>query len=446
MRRARRATSGIPLGLHAVNWFSPSSLYASSPESGSQMEEFRDLVDACHEAGLAVILDVVYNHTGSPNALLRCDKHHFFTDGPDGALSNWSGCGNDFRADTPMGVRLITDSLKWFVERYGVDGFRFDLAELLGVAVLRDLRRELSALKKKTILIAEPWSFRGYIAPALRGSGYACWNDGYRDALADWVRGGRDVATIAHFLSGSPGNFALTPAGTVNYTESHDDRCWLDRITENPGNDGTNPTPDDIARTRLMFACLFASLGVPMFAAGQEFLRTKSGANNTYLRGDFSRLTKDRLDRFADTREYVRGWIALRRSETGKILRRGDVIPAGFFRKFPATDGRGIALLFNADGVDSAAPALFAANPTPETVEIMCEIPGFPDFRLFADDRTAGTSPLVERAPGPQKIPGNSVKILTPASAALRVHGDNSAAQELSPDLAPTCAHDSRRE
>ena len=406
-------------GYMPVNWFAPASLYASKPEAASQVEEFADLVRACHEAGFAVILDVVYNHYGAPNALLRCDKHHFFTEEADGSLTNWSGCGNDFRADTPMGVRLIADSLKWMIRRYGVDGFRFDLAELLGAGVLRDLRREVLAEKADAILIAEPWSFRGHIATALRGSGYASWNDGFRDAMAEWVRGGRDAVTLAYFLTGSPAHFATCPGETVNYTESHDDRCWLDRITENPLHNALHPTPADIARTRLMFACLFAALGVPMFAAGQEFLRTKSGVNNTYLRGDLSKLTRERSEQFADTRDFVRGWIALRTSPLGACFRRPDAFPAGWFSLFPAADGRAFALLYNAPADAAGPPVLFAANPNRLPVEIPCAVPAFDRYRLFADDRTAGVSPLAEREDGPRRTARGV--LLPPLSAAAWV-------------------------
>lgn len=413
---------GFHWGYMPVNWFSPASLYGSSPEDATQVWEFRDLVAACHEAGLAVILDVVYNHTGSPNALLRLDKHHFFTEGPDGELSNWSGCGNDFRADTPMGLRLITDSLKWLVQKYDVDGFRFDLAELLGVAVMRDIRRELAPVKENLIFIAEPWSFRGHIAGAMRGSGYASWNDGYRDFFADWVHGNRDTAPLAHYLAGSPGNFALTPAGTLNYTESHDDRCWLDRITENPGNDGTKPTAADIRRTRLMFACLFASLGVPMISAGQEFLRTKGGANNTYLRGNLSKLTPERLAAHADTREFVRGWIALRRSETGRVLRLADAPPAGFFHEYHSDCGRAIALLYNAGHIAGlGAPVIFAANPTDRPIDIPCDLHELILFRLFADEQHAGAKAIPEREEGPHRFTGG-IRLPACTSALWSLH------------------------
>ena len=111
-------------GYMPVNWFSPSSSYASNPEECSQNEDFARLVGAFHKAGLAVILDVVYNHMGEPNCLLGVDKEYYFETDMAGGLTNFSGCGNDFRAKSPMAKRMILDSLKKLVLNYGVDGFR----------------------------------------------------------------------------------------------------------------------------------------------------------------------------------------------------------------------------------------------------------------------------------------------------------------------------------
>lgn len=406
---------GFLWGYMPVNWFAPGSHYAQDPRRGTQEDDFGDLVKACHEAGIAVILDVVYNHAGSPNALLRIDKHHFFTESPDGELTNWSGCGNDYRADTPMGVRIIADSLAHWIRRFDVDGFRFDLAELLGTETLRELHRKISPLKQNLILIAEPWSFRGHIGGELKNSGYASWNDGYREALPHWLLGSGSSDEMFRRIIAGPGN---APHETVNYTESHDDFCWIDRITENDRNDGTNPTDNDIARTRVMFATLFASLGIPMLSAGQEFLRTKGGAHNTYLRGDRSALHLERLERFVDTREFVRGWIALRRSRLGEALRLQDAPAPGFHRAFHAENRRALAILSNAGlAAGAATPLLFAANPTHETVRIECPINELGLFRMFADDRTAGTTPLAERADGPRREGG--ALMLPPISSAL---------------------------
>ena len=137
-----------------VNYFSPESSYAAEPEKASQIEEFRALVQDFHELDMAVIIDVVYNHVGEPNHLLFIDKYYYFHVNNGNDLMNWSGCGNDLRCDTPMGRRLIIDSLKHLVETYDVDGFRFDLAELIGIEVLRDIEVELKYIKHWLVLIS----------------------------------------------------------------------------------------------------------------------------------------------------------------------------------------------------------------------------------------------------------------------------------------------------
>jgi pullulanase len=133
---------------------------------------------------MAVLLDVVFNHVGEPAHLMFIDKLYYFEQDASGQLANWSGCGNDLRAGAAMSKRLIIDSCTHLIRAYGVDGFRFDLAELLGVEVLKEIEVALKTVKPDLILIAEPWSFRGHIAAGLRDTGWASWNDGYRDFRA----------------------------------------------------------------------------------------------------------------------------------------------------------------------------------------------------------------------------------------------------------------------
>ena len=209
------------------------------------MRELQELVAAFHRRGMAVVLDVVYNHVGVPAHLMFVDRLYYFELDANGELTNWSGCGNDLRARSAMARRLIIDSCLHYIEVFGVDGFRFDLAELIGVEVLREIEVALKRVKPDVILIAEPWSFRGHIAGALRDTGWTSWNDGYRDFVRDYVRGNGAPERMEYFLRGSPWYFAKWPAQTINYTESHDDRTWIDMITENPNHDGFVPTAND---------------------------------------------------------------------------------------------------------------------------------------------------------------------------------------------------------
>jgi pullulanase/glycogen debranching enzyme len=372
-------------GYMPVNWFAPASAYARDPAAGTQIEDLQDLVAACHEAGLAVIFDVVYNHVGEPNHLRHIDKSYYLETTRSHELSNWSGCGNDVRPSVPMVRRLIFESLRHLIECFDVDGFRFDLAELLGVPLLHKLERELRPLKPGLILIAEPWSFRGHIGRALLHTGYTSWNDNFREYLPAWVHAAADATGLRHFLSGSPITPEATPAHTLNYTESHDDFCWLDRITENPGNNGTKPTANDACRTRLMGAVLLAAQGVPMLAQGQDFLRTKNGRNNTYLRGDVNALDYARLQKFHTTHVYFRDWIAFRLSDRGAALRLHEQAQEGFFKFFHAEHTCALAAWYNADGHLPVPPLFFAANPHPHPVAIW--IPGVDSagFRQLAD-------------------------------------------------------------
>jgi pullulanase/glycogen debranching enzyme len=357
-------------GYMSVNWFAPASSYALAPERASQIRELQEVVAAFHRRGMAVLFDVVSNHVGVPPHLMRVDKLYYFEQDSAGTLANWSGCGNDLRSRAAMARRLIIDSLTHLIEVYGADGFRIDLAELIGVEVLREIETALKRVKADVVLIAEPWSFRGHIAQDLRPTGFASWNDGYRNFLRAYVRGGGTREDYEYFLKGSPGFFASWPAQTVNYTESHDDTTWIDTITENADGNGQQPTLNDCRRTHLMCAILMASIGMPMLAAGQDFLRSKQGGKNTYQRGDLNALDYRRLYRFPSTHAYFADWIAFRRSERGRLLRQYSRSGDGFFRFCFAAESTATAVIYNADQSQGSLRLLFAVNPTVRDVEI----------------------------------------------------------------------------
>ncbi len=344
------------------NYFSPDSGYATDPVKATQVQEFKDLVDAFHEVGLTVILDVVYNHVGVPAHLMFLDKYYYFELKADGSLSNWSGCGNDLRCSTPMGKRLITDSLKHMLGFYGVDGFRFDLAELIGLNTLKEIETEIHSEYPEAILIAEPWSFRGHLGSDLQHTSYFTWNDGFREFLKSYVLGDGDVESLKYFFTGSHDQVDQ-PFRSINYTESHDDRTWLDEITMAKDHNGIHPTRHDRLRTHLMVATLMMCHGTPMLSAGQDFLRSKWGIKNTYQRGDVNALDYQRMIEYSATHDYFRRWIAFRLSEGGHLLRQANSTNASFY-EFTETDpGNGLVVLLNADGSQGPDKLLFAINP-----------------------------------------------------------------------------------
>jgi len=403
-----KTTEEYHWGYMTNGYFAPESSYSLSPPEASGVRELQKLVGAFHDRGIAVILDVVYNHVGEPAHLMAIDKLYYFEQDASGNLANWSGCGNDIRASAAMAKRLIIDSCTHLIEAYGIDGFRFDLAELIGETVMKEIEVALKRVKPGVILIAEPWSFRGHIAGALRDTGWASWNDGFRNFVKEYVGGGAPGQRLEYFLRGSPWYFAKWPAQTVNYTESHDDRTWIDSITENPGFDGTNPTPNDVRRTHLMASILFVSVGIPMLSAGQDFMRSKGGMGNTYQRGDLNALDYKRMYRNLSTHAYFADWIAFRKGTRGRLLRHFTRPSEGFFRFF-TTGGAPLAVVLNADLSKGHERLLFAINPTKSDVTIpIGEVAGWGAWKLVADhDRfiTAGSRGATRKVEADLEVP-----------------------------------------
>lgn len=371
-------------GYMPVNYFSPASVYSPEPTKGGQVKAFQNLVNTFHSRNIAVILDVVYNHVGEPNYLLFIDKRYYFEMDRDSKLTNWSGCGNDFRANTKMGKRLIIDSLIHFIQVYNVDGFRFDLAELIGKEVLLEIEAALKKIKPDVILIAEPWSFRGHIAFCLKNTSYISWNDGYRNFMTDYLLGHGNYEGFQYFIKGSTDHLAQTPNQSLNYFESHDDRCWLDKITENPHNRGDHPTLNDCIRVHLMIALLMCSLGIPMIAEGQDFLRSKMGVNNTYNQGDLNALQYDLISHYPLTHLYFKNWIQWRRSPQGKLITLPSKPTDQYLRFFPANNSSAIATLYNADNSLGNHNILFTINPHLKSVDIPLPL-NLGDHKLIFD-------------------------------------------------------------
>ena len=354
-------------GYMPISAFAPAMPYAwDDAKSVNATEAFRDLVRACHEAGLAVIMDLVLNHFGAPNALQAIDPSYYYRVDAEDKLSNWSGCGNDVRAEAPMFRRLVLASLQHWTQTLGVDGVRLDLAELLGTPLLREIEEDFRAQRPEKILIAEPWSFRGYIARDLDHTTWTSWDDAFRELLPSYVRGHAHASDLLHQMAAC----AFRPAARLRYAQSHDDMAWLDRITEQPGADALEPTASDILRTRLMHVILLCSAGIPMLSAGQDFLMTKRGVANTWRRGDLNRLDPARLELFRDEHEFVAQLIRFRLSPQGAGLRPRQAVSPGWMKASLQSGGEAFVAVFNADGQLGPERILVACNPQGSPVEL----------------------------------------------------------------------------
>jgi isoamylase len=316
-------------GYNTIGFFAPHNAYSSAGQVGGQVPEFKSMVRALHEAGLEVILDVVYNHTAEGNHLgptlsfrgIDNANYYRLTERPDRShYFDTTGTGNSLLMNSPHVLQLIMDSLRYWVLDMHVDGFRFDLASALArqfhevdrLSAFFDLVQQ-DPVVSQAKLIAEPWDVGdgGYQVgnfPPL----WTEWNGKYRDAVRDFWRG--EPASLPEFasrLTGSADLYASDnrhPIASVNFVTCHDGFTLADLVSydhkHNAANgennaDGTDdnrswncgiegPTDDAAVlalrarQERNFLATLLLSQGVPMLLAGDEFGRTQGGNNNAY--------------------------------------------------------------------------------------------------------------------------------------------------------------------
>lgn len=359
-------------GYMTNNYFSPCAWYTDTQDTFNPNQSFKQMVEDFHQYDKSVILDVVYNHVGEPPHLARIDKAYYFYLTDSGDFENWSGCGNTIRSESAMSKRLIIESLIHLIQTYDVDGFRFDLAELIGIEVLKEIEKALKAVKPSIILIAEPWSFRGEIKTDLRHAGFMFWNDEFREFAHEYVLGESHIDSLAYFIKGSTNYLAAWPSQSINYIASHDDRTWIDKITENPDYQGQDPTEKDIKRTHMAAALMFFSMGTPMLTQGLDFLKSKYGENDTYLRDDLNALDFSAIDIHLRTHNYFQNWIQFRQSEWGNCLRIENTPSSHYVRIFRSehTEHSSAVILINADQSKGSKQILLMINPHQENSHI----------------------------------------------------------------------------
>ncbi|HEY6739738.1 MAG TPA: glycogen debranching protein GlgX [Actinopolymorphaceae bacterium] len=370
-------------GYNTLGFFAPHAAYAASGTRGEQVEEFRAMVRAFHEAGLEIVLDVVFNHSCEQNELGPTlsfrgihNRGYYRLFGGGRRHVDITGTGNTLDLREPRVIAMVTDSLRYWVEQMGVDGFRFDLAPVLartGVHGGDDLSASAPLLVaigqdpvlSKVKLIAEPWDVgpNGYWAGGFPPP-WAEWNGRYRDDVRDFWRGASNgLAALGYRLTGSSDIFAVSdrnPTASVNFVTCHDGFTLRDVVSydrkhneanlednadgsddnrsRNYGVEGETERPA-IARVRRrqarnLLTTLLLSLGTPMLLAGDEFGRTQRGNNNAYCQDNEISWVDWSDSEWSSLREHVKAVLRLRREHP--VFRRrsfftgnGDI---GWFR------------------------------------------------------------------------------------------------------------------
>ncbi len=341
--------AGFNWGYDPLNYNIPEGSYSTDPHRGeARVREFKQLVQAAHERGIGVIMDVVYNHTYATedSPFNKTFPGYYYRHNADGTLSNGSACGNEFASERAMASRFIADSLLYWAREYHIDGFRFDLMGLLDIATLNSAAAELRAENPSVILYGEGWTggecplpeeLRAMKMNARMLPQFAMFSDDFRDGVKGSVfsdedcgyvngKAAENAELIKSVISGgiwredvgraSGECWADKPQQSVNYVEAHDNLTLYDKLRSSmPG-----ASESDIAAAdKLAAALVFLSQGVPFIQAGQEILRSKTAADGSFVHDSYNSPDSVNSIKWNDitlrrgVMEYYRGLIAARK-------------------------------------------------------------------------------------------------------------------------------------
>ncbi|MBO4847729.1 MAG: type I pullulanase [Clostridia bacterium] len=363
-------------GYDPKNYNVPEGSYSTDPYHGEvRIKEFKQMVKALHDAGIGVVMDVVYNHTYSADSNLSAAvPYYYYRYDPSGKLSNGSGCGNETASDRVMFRKFMVDSVKYWAEEYHIDGFRFDLMALHDVETMQAIETAVHEINPRAIIYGEGWTGGtttlmankqanqaniSKIVPTGEAIGaVSVFNDSIRDGLKGSVFNAKDKGYINGNASSGTANRVIfgimggvkTPAATwsvennavINYMACHDNNTLWDKL------EISNPeasVEERMLMNRLGASIIMISKGTPFFLAGEEMLRTKDGDHNSYKSSDaINNIDWDALTEGSDVmrmRDLYRSLIAMRRAN--RMFTECDV-------ECSVLDGSAIEVVFSRNG------------------------------------------------------------------------------------------------
>lgn len=378
-------------GYDPLNYNLPEGSFSSDPSDPlARVAELQSAIQAIHNHGMRVVMDVVYNHTFNlDNSLMRVAPYYFYRLTPDGYLSNGSGCGNDLACERPMVKKYIIDSILHWARHYHIDGFRFDLMGLMTVDIMNDIQKaldeEFGAGQK--IIYGEPWSAGDtsldYDTPLANKQNLSQLNNQigiFLDDIRDTVKGSAGQKTSPGFVNGAVGlenNLANcitgwqkvnpninNPNQVINYLSSHDNQTLWDKLTS------TTPYINQRdEQYRLATAINILSQGRIFMLSGSEYCRTKQGDSNSYNSPiEINQLDWNELDEHRDMVDYFRGLINLRSQLTAFLdtsdnaknrelsrIANNNLVGVELNNQ-PSSNWQKIFLAFNADSVTRTIP------------------------------------------------------------------------------------------
>ena len=406
-------------GYDPKNYNVPEGSYSTDPYNPvTRIKEFKQMVQALHKAGIRVILDVVYNHTfnidHSNFQLTYPDMYYRKT--ADGKYSDGSGCGNETASEKPLMREFMLESVKYWIDEYHIDGFRFDLMGVHDIETMQQIRAEVNKIDPSIYIYGEGWSAGSCAYPvdklamkanAQQLNGIAAFSDDMRDAL----RGPFSDDHKGALLAGIPGEeeslkfgivggiahpqvdmtkvnydkkpWTNNPTEQISYVSCHDDMCLVDRLKASiPSLTDKNipekeRTAELIRIDQLAQTAVFTSQGVPFILSGEEMLRDKKGVHNSYNSPDsINHLDWNNLQRYPQLFAYYKNLIQLRKNHPAFRLATGEKVRQ-HLEFLPAVDSKGVKqdclvgfLLKDLQGIDAWKTIIVIYNFNKEAKEM----------------------------------------------------------------------------
>ncbi|MBO7252063.1 MAG: type I pullulanase [Oscillospiraceae bacterium] len=417
-------------GYDPVNFNVPEGSYATDPFNGAvRVKEMKQMVKVLHDNGLAVVMDVVYNHVYQAEAFcFNKIVPGYFSRVINGTYSQGSGCGNDTASERSMVRKYIVDSVNYWADEYHIDGFRFDLVGLIDVQTIIEVMRTVHRKHPNVIFYGEGWHMNtavtklGYPLAVQSNSSMMPGFSFFSDTIRDLLRGSVFCNTHPGFVTGAVcakdqleacfmgvPHWAAEPYQSVNYVSCHDNNTLFDRITLG--------APEASFETRakmneLAAAFCILSQGVPFMQAGEELLRTKPGKKNGFDENSYhspdrvNSIKWENLDKeeYQKTLEFYKGLIAFRKAHPSLRLRTRKEVFKHIHSEYIPND---YAVAFHMDEKDQEIFVIFNADNR----EVMVELPDG-DWNVNIRQGQAGVEPLAT-AQGWVAVPPISAMVLT---------------------------------
>lgn len=409
-------------GYDPKNYNVPEGSYSSNPFDGNvRIRECKQMIMALHEAGIGVIMDVVYNHTyaSKDSFFNRIVPDYYYRVDDAGNWSNGSGCGNDTASERYMYRKFMAESVAYWASEYHIDGFRFDLMGLHDVKTMNFIRTKLDKLKngKKIIMYGEAWNLdtncdsdtvlanQNNISKLSDRIG--AFNDTIRDGLKGnvfdakdkgFVQSGSNKSKVKSGIEGmsTAGTWGTLPSQSINYASCHDNLSLYDKLVASvyPDEGSYRKRREDlVSMNKLTSAITLTSQGVPFMMAGEEFARSKDGDENSYKSPvEVNQIDWNNLNQFADLNDYYKGLIDIR--NTVDILTDSTGEVAKSIRYIKDTDDGVIAYSIKGSGNTLGFAAVFNGSNKKTTVTLpddLCVV-----WVKIADENSAGIRNLEE--------------------------------------------------